>query len=113
MSRTAIFLSNKTQLQLSIQTVDGHIECEQTYTDPGETSMVASIGDPGAGVTANTGNLWINVGDKLVRIEVRKPTKENAEILEAIDYGLKISGTNDYPESGSVYSKSLTIHIAP
>ncbi|MEQ1687517.1 MAG: hypothetical protein ABL874_02970 [Sphingopyxis sp.] len=104
-------MSNETGMEIGIWSVDGHLSCEQSIVAPGETAVVASIGDPGGGETATTGNMWIDVGDFHPRIKIRKPKLKNAEILDKETYTVEVSGTNDYPETGSVYSKSLTIHV--
>ena len=111
MSRTAIFINNQTGLTVGVWNVDGHLECEQTDVAPGETAVAVSIGDPGGDETATTGNLWLTIGDVNPRIGLKKPKLENAEIRNQDTYGVTIEGSNDYPKSGSVYSKSLTLNI--
>ena len=112
MSRTAIFLNNETTGTISVSSVDGHIQCEQREVSPNEVAVAASIGDPGNAETATTGNIWIDVGPVLIRAKIRKRKKENAELLDYEGYGYTVVATNDYPESGSVYSKSVTLHIS-
>lgn len=112
MSRTSIFLQNNTSTSVAINSVDGKINIETTTVPPGQTMVVASIGDPGTGETATTGQIWIDCANALVRVEIRKPKKEDAECIGSQTYGYTLTTSNDYPEHGSIYSRSVTLHIS-
>lgn len=112
MSRTSIFLSNNTIEPMTVDSVDGKISEEGTLAPPGQITMIASIGDPGNFETATTGQIWISAAKAILRVEIRKPKGENAECIGSTTYDYTLSTTNDYPDSGSVYSRSITLHIS-
>lgn len=125
MSRTAVFLQLGDNCQMTLKSCDNDLRFEPgmqgSTLNPGAAVLIASVGDPGGLDHANSGFLeLVGNNQRTVRLRVVKVKKENADIdlyseifgtLPMDRHMYKASATNDYPEHGDPFSRSVTIHI--